>query len=131
MRAIKKMGTEQEIATTIGTTFSSDFVHEETIAFPIINQKQLAWQDLKEGWRKWPIWLMLAYQDIKLRYRRSVLGPFWITLSMAISVYSMGYLYGHLFHSDLQVYFPFLVSGMISWALISSLISDLTDAFTQ
>lgn len=96
-----------------------------------LSKRGLALQDIFNGLAKWRIWLLLAYQDVKLRYRRSVLGPFWITLSMAITVYSMGYLYGHLFHSDLQIYFPFLVSGMISWALISSLISDLTDAFTQ
>lgn len=90
----------------------------------------LAFKDFTDGFAKWPIWLMLAYQDIKLRYRRSMLGPFWITLSMAISAYTMGFLYSHLFHSDLQSYFPFLVGGMITWALISTLIVELTDAFS-
>src|SRR5690348_10368802 len=90
----------------------------------------LAVRDIRDGLKKWNVWLMLAYQDVKLRYRRSVLGPFWITLSMAITVYSMGYLYGHLFHTNLQIYFPFLVSGMLSWALVSSQISDLTEAFS-
>ena len=94
------------------------------------SQATLALMDLKDSLKKWPVWCMLAYQDIKLRYRRSVLGPFWITLSMAITVYSMGYLYSHLFHSDLRAYFPFLAAGMLSWALISSVITEVTDAFT-
>lgn len=102
---------------------------ENRSAFPKPNQTLLALKDIRDGLLKWPIWLMLAYQDVKLRYRRSVLGPFWITISMAITVYSMGYLYSHLFHSDLQTYFPFLVAGMLSWSLISSAISDLTDTF--
>jgi ABC-type polysaccharide/polyol phosphate export permease len=88
---------------------------------------QLAWQDIKEGLKMWPIWLMLAYQDIKLRYRRSVFGPFWITISMAITVYSMGFLYAQLFKQDLQNYYPFLVSGMLSWSLISTMILEGTD----
>lgn len=92
-------------------------------------QKQLAWQDFKDGLSKWRIWWMLASQDIKLRYRRSVLGPFWITLSMAITVYSMGYLYAHLFHSDIVQYFPFLVAGMLSWALISTTITEVVETF--
>jgi lipopolysaccharide transport system permease protein len=92
--------------------------------------KQRAWQDILQGLAKWQIWLMLAYQDIKLRYRRSVLGPFWITLSMAITAYSMGYLYGHLFHADLDAYFPFLVAGMITWGLISVTITELLDSFS-
>lgn len=94
-------------------------------------QRKYAWQDIKDGLTKWRVWLMLAYQDIKLRYRRSVLGPFWLTLSMAITVYSMGYLYSHLFHVDLEIYFPFLVAGMLTWALISTPIMELTDAFTS
>jgi lipopolysaccharide transport system permease protein len=93
------------------------------------NQMRLALTDLVEGLKKWPVWFMLAYQDIKLRYRRSVLGPFWITLSMAITVYTMGYLYSHLFHSNIHSYFPFLAAGMLSWALISSAITDLTEGF--
>lgn len=93
------------------------------------NSRQLALEDFYQGIEKWHIWLSLAYQDIKLRYRRSALGPFWITLSMAITIYSMGFLYGHLFRTDLREYFPFLAAGLLSWTLISTTISDLTDAF--
>src|SRR5579862_3469636 len=88
--------------------------NEKAIVYPKISQTKLAWLDIKEGLQKWPIWMMLAYQDIKLRYRRSVLGPFWLTLSMAITVYTMGYLYGHLFHIELKTYYPFLVAGMLA-----------------
>jgi len=95
--------------------------------FPRITQQKLAWMDIADGIFGWRIWSMLAYQDIKLRYRRSVLGPFWITLSMAITVYTMGFLYANLFHIELDHYFPFLVAGMLSWSLISSLASEYTD----
>lgn len=117
------MSTESYVATT-----DEQIITDEVI-FPTRDQKVLAYRDLLDGIIKWRLWLMLSYQDIQLRYRRSILGPFWITISMAITSYSMGYLYGHLFHTDLQTYYPFLVAGMLSWTLISSLISDLTDAF--
>jgi lipopolysaccharide transport system permease protein len=109
-------------ATDLGTTIDTRQDNE---------QQLLARQDILDGIKKWRIWLTLSYQDVKLRYRRSILGPFWITISMAITTYSMGYLYGHLFHTDLQYYFPFLVSGMLAWGLISSQISDLTEAFSS
>lgn len=126
------MPTEQQ-ATASLTLFSPQerLSPEEAVAFSRPSAKYLAWLDVKEGLKKWPIWLMLAYQDIKLRYRRSVLGPFWLTLSMAITVYSMGFLYGHLFHTELQRYYPFLVTGMLSWSLLSTLITDLTDGMTS
>ncbi len=103
---------------------------QEIPCFSARTARQLALNDIQDGMAKWRIWLMLAYQDVRLRYRRSVLGPFWITISMAITVYSMGYLYSHLFHSDIQTYFPFLVAGMLAWALISTQVSDLTEALT-
>ncbi len=85
--------------------------------------------DLKMGIARWRIWFMMAYQDIQLRYRRSVLGPFWLTLSMAITIYTMGFLYGKLFHMDLEVYYPYLAGGMLTWGLIASVITDSADAF--
>jgi len=100
------------------------------VVFPIRDQKKLALQDITDGFKQWRIWFLLSYQDIKIRYRRSVLGPFWITLSMAITAYSMGFLYSHLFHTDLQSYFPFLVAGMLAWNFISSTITELVDSLT-
>lgn len=107
---------------------------EISIALDTVNRykksnKILAIKDFKDGLLKWRIWFLLAYQDLRLRYRRSVLGPFWLTLSMAITVYSMGFLYGHLFHIELHHYFPFLVAGMLAWSFISTNLNDLTDAF--
>jgi ABC-type polysaccharide/polyol phosphate export permease len=97
------------------------------VAYPSTTQSQLAFRDIIDGLKHWPIWLMLAYQDIKLRYRRSVLGPLWLTLSMAITVYSMGFLYSHLFHIELAHYFPFLVAGMLGWSLISTVVIETID----
>ncbi len=102
---------------------------EKSISSPKKSNKTLAFYDFKDGLIKWRIWFLLAYQDIRLRYRRSILGPFWLTLSMAITVYSMGFLYGHLFHIELKDYFPYLVAGMLAWSLISMSLNDLTDTF--
>lgn len=105
----------------------TDIIDSPSVEFPQVSQSQLARIDVSEGLCQWRVWLMLAYQDIKLRYRRSILGPFWLTLSMAITVYSMGYLYAHLFHVALEHYYPFLVAGMLGWSLISTMVVELTD----
>lgn len=113
---------------------SSENFNSETIddiIFSNVTRGQLAWQDIKGGVLSWRIWLLLAYQDIKLRYNRSILGPFWITISMAVTVYSMGYLYSHLFHMKIGEYFPYLVTGMLGWSLISTNITEMVDTFTS
>jgi ABC-type polysaccharide/polyol phosphate export permease len=112
-----------------GNTNDSLIEEPDNAIFPPISQRELAFQDIKDGFLSSHIWLMLAYRDIKIRYRRSVLGPFWITISMAITVYTMGFLYGHLFHVALEQYYPYLVSGMLTWTLISTSIIELTDTF--
>jgi len=92
---------------------------------------QLAWDDIKDGLKSWRIWLLLAWHEVKLRYRRSTLGPFWITISMAITIYTMGVLYGHLFKMDLMVYYPFLATGILGWNLISLIVNDATMTFVN
>lgn len=123
------MSTQEE---AIENLTLGNLTHEAAdVTYPNTTQAQLALQDITEGLKRWPIWLMLAYQDIKLRYRRSVLGPFWLTLSMAITVYSMGFLYSHLFHIELAHYFPFLVSGMLGWSLISTVVIETIDGLVS
>jgi ABC-type polysaccharide/polyol phosphate export permease len=123
------MSTHDETLAAPAMTLSGNIISqpEEMIIFEPVNQTQLALADIKEGLRKWPIWVMLAYQDIKLRYRRSILGPFWLTLSMAITVYTMGFLYSHILHTNLADYFPYLTAGMLAWALMATLVSECTE----
>jgi len=91
--------------------------------------RALAFADVKTALCMWKVWLALAWQDISIRYRRSVIGPLWITLSMAITVYSMGILYARLFHIELQHYFPYLVAGMLAWGLVQSILTEAVDVY--
>jgi hypothetical protein len=36
------------------------------------------------------LWPVLGWQDIKQRYRRSVIGPFWLTISYGATDYGYG-----------------------------------------
>ena len=47
-------------------------------------------------------WSTLAWNDVKLRYRRTTLGPLWITLGLGATVFSVGILYGVLFGNELS-----------------------------
>ena len=84
----------------------------------------LALFDLWVGITRWRLWILLGWQDIRQRYRRSLLGPFWLTLSMAIMVGALSLLYGALFSLSLNDYLPFLCLGFIVWGLISGIVTD-------
>src|SRR3712207_4312363 len=60
-----------------------------------------AFRDLARGWEQRELWLQLGWQDIRQRYRRSVLGPIWITISMAVTAIALGILYSALFGLEL------------------------------
>lgn len=85
--------------------------------------------DIWNGLRNYEIWTMLAWLEIKQRYRRSVIGPFWLTLSTAIMIFAMGPLYGSLFGQSLDKYFLYLATSIIVWQLISTSINDSCQAF--
>jgi ABC-type polysaccharide/polyol phosphate export permease len=85
--------------------------------------------DIKQGIQAFDLWGMLAWQDIKQRYRRSLLGPFWLTLSTAAMVVALGVLYGALFRMPLDQYLPFLAIGLVLWTLISAVITEGCQAF--
>lgn len=86
--------------------------------------------DILEGARQWRLWTALAWQDIKLRYRRTILGPFWVTLTTAIMITCMGLLWGLLFGQDLSTYFPYLAAGYIIWQTVGLGIADGCDTYT-
>ena len=96
---------------------------------PAPSQAALAVRDIVQGARTRHIWALLGWQDIRRRYRRSVLGPFWLTISMGVLVGALGTLYGVLLRVELADYAPFLALGFIVWTLISSVITDGCNAF--
>jgi len=87
--------------------------------------------DLLPGIRSTQLWGMLGWDDIRQRYRRSVLGPFWITLSMGVFILLLGVIYARLFKVDIATYLPFLSVGYILWGFISQTTSEAGRAFQE
>ena len=95
------------------------------------NLHRNAWADWWEGTRRTDIWWTLSWYDIVLRYRRSMLGPWWLTLSMGATVAAMGPLYAGLFGADLSRFFPHLTLGIILWSFIAGSMIDACNTFTN
>jgi ABC-type polysaccharide/polyol phosphate export permease len=74
-------------------------------------------------------WSTLAWNDTKLRYRRTTLGPLWITLGLSATVFSVGTLYGVLFGNELNEYLPYFTAGLVAWTFLSATINDGCVAF--
>jgi ABC-2 type transport system permease protein len=88
-----------------------------------------AWGDLIGGFSKRELWLFLGWQDIKQKYRRSVLGPFWITIATGTTAVAMGLLYSKLFKLELSEHLPYVTMGLIIWNMINASILEGSEVF--
>jgi ABC-2 type transport system permease protein/lipopolysaccharide transport system permease protein len=94
------------------------------------SQLQRAVDDVVEGLLLWKLWGKLGWNDILQRYRRSLLGPLWLTASMAIMVVSLGLVYSTIFKAELHDFIPYLCVGLLIWGYISGILSDAGSLFT-
>jgi ABC-type polysaccharide/polyol phosphate export permease len=88
-------------------------------------------RDITTALSRWPLWVRLGWQDITLRYRRSWLGPFWLTLSMAVMIGTLGVIYGDILRLPRAQYLPFLATGVIVWGFISALVAEGCQTFIE
>jgi ABC-2 type transport system permease protein/lipopolysaccharide transport system permease protein len=110
----------------------SDTVTGLIVELPeVATRAGLAATDLVEGVRKSWLWTRLAQQDVKLRYRGSILGPFWQTLTTGVMIGGMGFIYSRLFNTNLHDYLPMLSVGLIFWTFIVGMVTEGCGTFTS
>jgi len=90
-----------------------------------------AMADVAGGLRLWRLAWALGWLDIRLRYRGSMLGPFWLTISTGVMVAALGALYSTLFKIDLREYLPFLALSQVLWGFLAALVSEACTVFTD
>jgi ABC-type polysaccharide/polyol phosphate export permease len=88
-----------------------------------------ALEDIVSGAMKWHLWTRLGWLDIKRRYRRTAIGPFWSALALLIFVAVLGSVGSGLLSKQSQEYLPFLVAGMVVWVMLSNLINEAGSVF--
>jgi ABC-type polysaccharide/polyol phosphate export permease len=86
-------------------------------------------QDIVRGAGNVQLWASLGWRDVRLRYRRTVIGPFWATINLAIYVLGVGAVGAGLWNEPLATYLPYLVSGMIVWLLMSTIVNESCGLF--
>jgi ABC-2 type transport system permease protein len=87
--------------------------------------------DLAAGLQQHRLWGHLGLQDIKQGYRRSVIGPFWITISLGVQALGMGLLYAALFNQPIAFFLPYLAVGLIIWQFMASCINEGAEVFIR
>ncbi|WP_250479416.1 MULTISPECIES: ABC transporter permease [unclassified Caballeronia] len=81
------------------------------------------------AFKLWRVWLHMGLQDVKSRFRSSILGPGWILVNLAAVIAAIGLIYGRLFHQPMNEFLPFLTLGLVTWSFISSSLVEGSNAF--
>jgi lipopolysaccharide transport system permease protein len=114
-------------ATTIAPATDLNLLADRTLA----TRNRRAMADIGGGIRLWRLALALGWLDIRLRYRGSMLGPFWLTISTGVMVAALGVLYSTLFKIDVRNYLPFLALSQVLWGFMAALVSESCTVFTE
>lgn len=71
-------------------------------------------------------WLpcILAWQDVSIRYKRSKVGQFWLTLNTLVFISTIGIVFGSIFRFKLEDYLPNISASILMWNFISSSIQE-------
>jgi ABC-type polysaccharide/polyol phosphate export permease len=94
-------------------------------------QLKIAVDEIRNSLKAPHLWALLGWFDIRQRYRRSVLGPLWLTLSMGIMIGSLGILWATLFKTDIHEFLPYFAVGNVLWVYFSGQVTESCTGFTQ
>lgn len=87
--------------------------------------------DFYECFKNSHVWFLLSFYEIKVRYRRTVIGPLWLTLGTAITILGMGLVWSSIFSMNIKDFLPYFASGMILWLFMASILIESCSAFTS
>ena len=90
---------------------------------------RMAVRDLKDSFQRLGLAWSLATHDIGSRYRGSILGPFWITLSMGLMVLGIGFLYANLFSIPISTFLPYVALGIVFFGVITGTVNEGCETF--
>lgn len=69
-------------------------------------------------------WLYLGMNDIRQRYRRSFIGPLWVTLTLGATVTGVSLVYGAILQQPFAAMLTFVALGLIFWQFFSGVLAE-------
>src|SRR2546426_776053 len=84
------------------------------------------WSALRLGelWEFRDVLVMLAWRDVKLRYKQTALGVVWVVLQPLLAGAIFAVIFGHFAHlpSEGRPYVPFVFAGLLGWNLFAGVL---------
>lgn len=94
-----------------------------------MNPVSAAISDFVDGAKLAPLWLRVGWEQVVARFRRTILGPFWLSANLLAISFSLSFVFGGLLGQNYRANFPFIVSGILSWSLIGGVLAEASSVF--
>jgi ABC-type polysaccharide/polyol phosphate export permease len=78
--------------------------------------------------RPW-LWIGLGWNDIRQRYRGSLLGSLWITINISLLIAGLTLIFARPLGSEHEAYAPYVGVGLVFWYFIQGTITDSCQVF--
>lgn len=85
--------------------------------------------EISDAFRSYEFWFYGGLHDMRQRYRRSVIGPFWLTLLMGAQIAGISTVFSYILKQETATYVPYLAAGFVIWAFISGCIVEAGSVF--
>jgi ABC-type polysaccharide/polyol phosphate export permease len=80
-------------------------------------------------WRLHHFWMALVRNDLRNRYRRSMIGLGWSLLQPICMTIILCTVFAGIMHIEVRKFGPFLISGLVTWNFIVSAITGGCQSF--
>ena len=88
-----------------------------------------ALDDVIAGIRRHRAWRYLAVEHIKNSYRRTVIGPWWLTAQSLVYVVGLGFVFSRINGRPLKEFLPYVAVGYLTFLLMSGLVRAGSQVF--
>ena len=91
----------------------------------------LAWSDLRQSLERLRLVAWLGWRDASLPYQRAVIGPYWITLHIAIWSFGIGYMLKGQLGAGHPNYLVYVAIGVTLFSVLTTFFTDGSQALTK
>src|SRR6201997_2281233 len=106
--------------------------NEHPLDLPVtVLEPRSGWQlvNWRELWRYRELLYFLAWRDVKVRYKQTVLGAAWAVLQPALMMVVFTIFFGHLGGILTTLPYPvFVLAGLLPWLFVSSAITSAANS---
>ena len=66
----------------------------------------------------------MAFNEVKIRYARTSIGPWWQTINMLVLSLVLSFVFTKVFSTPSEQYIPFLITGLIFWNFMQAVLIE-------